>query len=315
MKVVADDGTVLDATFSIEERPLSLVYESAGGKTGINARNRDYGAGLTLLLSRLGRLGVVVREVRVDSTVTRRLPPDQRVVALDRYGLPLALGAVADFEDLKRDISTGARLPGAREGASRGGSSRRLRLLIRSPVPAADLETVIAGSGAVPEVDAVHEVIEVAAGGRHGGRRGQGFLLSPAIKDAVERHAMERAIQRYSQDWHVVDVHARESYDLRCERGAAVLHVEVKGTMGSGEAVIITPAELAHARRHHPNTELFVLSDIAVEGNGAAGPPVATGGIVHRYPGWGMDDSRLRALGYLYSLLPTVSNIDTNTCL
>lgn len=119
-KVVLDDGTVLDATFSIEDPPLSLVYESAGGKTGVNARNRDYSRALPLVLSRLAEADATVIEIRVDSTVTRRLGIDRQRIPLRRYILPLKLSSVEDINDLKRDISTAARQPGARLEATTG---------------------------------------------------------------------------------------------------------------------------------------------------------------------------------------------------
>lgn len=297
MNVVADDGTVLDATFSIDEEPLSLVYESAG-RTGVNARNRDYSRGLSLLLQRLRVVGGVIQDIHVDSVVTRRLPPEQRRVSLQRHRLPLALAAVGDLADLKGDISTAAREPGAREGARRGGSSRRLRFLFSAGTWAAsDVKRVLAGSGAAPEAEVVHEVIEVAAGRAVG--RTQGYLLSPAIKRAVEMHAMERAIAEYSTHWTVVDVHADHPYDLECRRETDLLHVEVKGTTSRGEAVIVTPNEVQHARSHHPRTELFVVSEIHVEETPGS-PPRASGGTVAQYPGWGMDDGRLRPVGFEY---------------
>jgi hypothetical protein len=78
MNVSTDDGIVLDATFHVEPVGPSVVYESAGGKTGVNARNRDYGRGLPVLLRRLGTLGIAIAEIRVDSTVTRSLPVEQQ---------------------------------------------------------------------------------------------------------------------------------------------------------------------------------------------------------------------------------------------
>jgi hypothetical protein len=150
MKLVADDGTVLDATFFVEHGPSHLVYESAGGRTVNNARNRDYGQGLELLLLRLAGLDAVITDIWVDSVVTRRLPLHQRRVSLRRYQLPLSLARVADLADLKRDLSTSAREPGARAGASRGGSSRRLRIGVEAPPGwlASDLERALAGRSA-----------------------------------------------------------------------------------------------------------------------------------------------------------------------
>jgi hypothetical protein len=283
VNVVGNDGVVLDATFSVEESPLSLLYESAGGRIGVNARNRDYGRGLVLVLNRLGKLSAIVTDIRVDSIVTRRLPPDMRSITLRRHDMPLRMADVDDFDDLKRDILTAAREPGAREGASRGGSSRRLRFTIDAPGwSASAMERALAGHGTVPEADAVHTVVDTAAGRTLA--QSQGFLISPTIKRAVELHAMGRAIGYYSREWDVQDVHADHPYDLECRRRAEVKYVEVKGTTTSGKGVILTVNEVEHARVHHPNTELFVVSNIVVQQDGKS-DPLASGGIDSRHPG------------------------------
>jgi hypothetical protein len=297
-RVADDDGTVLDATFSVDDRPLSLVYESAGGRTGVNARNRDYGRGLPLVLRRLAEAGATVTEIRVDSIVTRRLSPDQQRITLRRHEMPLRLSSVNDIDDLKRDISTAARRPGARVGARSGGSSRRLRfLLIAEGSTAEQLDRSVEGAGAIPEVGVVRDVIDIAAG--RSSARSQGFLLSPVIKDAVEKHAMARATAHYSQGWTVKDVHKDHSYDLECRRGNEVLYVEVKGTTSKGETVLVTRSEVGIAKQRHPNTELFLVSGIRID-DATAERPTASGGEVSVYRGWAADDSRLRPLGFEY---------------
>jgi hypothetical protein len=201
-----------------------------------------------LVLRRLAEVGAAVTDIRVDSVITRRLPAGQQRVVLRRHRLPLALAQVSDFADLKRDISTAAREPGARQGASRGGSSRRLRFTLEADGWSAhELEHHVAGAGAIPEVDAVRHAVNLAAG--RADARSQGFLMSPAIKRAVELHAMELAIAHYSRNWQVSDVHADHPYDLECRRGDRVIYVEVKGSTSRGEAVIVTPNEVRHARR------------------------------------------------------------------
>lgn len=299
MRLVADSGQVLDASFSVANDPLSIVYESAGGRIGINARNRDYGVGLPLLLGRMRARGVGIKEIRVDSVVTRRLPLQQQKVQLKRYAFPLNLAGV-DVNDLKRDISTAAREPAARAGASTGGSSRRLRFMIDAADSAEDLELILAGSGIVPDVDAVQEVAEWAAGKSTPGSGG-GYLLSGPLRRVIEDHAMGLAVSHYSQGWAVTDVHANHSYDLECRRGDEVLYVEVKGTMSLGEAVIVTANEVEHARGFHPQTELFVVSQIAVQ-DGAGPNPKALGGVTRRYPAWGTVEDQLRPIAFRYRL-------------
>ncbi len=300
MNIVADDGTMLDASFLVDEHPLSFVIESAGGRTGVNARNRDYGPGLVLALHRLAGVGAVITEIRVDSVVTRRLTAQEQRVLLRRHSLPISLNQVANLDDLKRDISTAARLPGARAGASRGGSSRRLRFVLKQNGWAApDLERVIAGPGASLEPDTVRRVVNLAAGRAPG--TSQGFLVSPLVKRAVEERAMDVAMEHYSKNWDVTDVHTKFPYDLECRRGDEVLYVEVKGSTSTAETVIVTPNEVQHAQLHHPHVELFVVSQIVVDG-AATMSPKASGGVATQHRAWGQESDRLRPIAFEYRL-------------
>jgi hypothetical protein len=73
--------------------------------------------------------------------------------------------------------------------------------------------------------------------------------------------SFDTAIRYYeAEGWRVADVGAVESFDLRCERDGQEVHVEVKGTTGNGERIILTPNEVAHARVG--DTELFIVIGI-----------------------------------------------------
>lgn len=298
MKVARDDGTIIDATFLVEESPLSVVIESAGGRIGVNARNRDYSEGLTTILRRLAGIGAVLPEIRVESLRSRGMPLEEQRIRLSRHSFPLALGSVGDLEDLKRDISRAAREPGARADARRGGSSRRLRMLLESAqVEAAALESQLGGTGAVLEPETTAAAVELAAGRPRPGS-GQGFAVSVEHRLAVERRAMEAAVAWYhEQGWTCEDVSAYESYDLRCRRGDTLLHVEVKGTTTAGSSVIVTRREVEEARRLAPHTELFVLSDVRLH-TPASGAPFGSGGRARVLPSWERDPARLIPLGF-----------------
>jgi hypothetical protein len=112
---------------------------------------------------------------------------------------------------------------------------------------------------------------------------------------------MGRAIAHYSREWEVKDMHADHPYDLECRRGLELLHVEVKGSTSRGEAVLVTPNEVSHARAQHPNTELFIVSGIMVDRAATAAPEVS-GGVERRVRGWGADESRLRPVGFEYRI-------------
>src|SRR5262249_29632608 len=87
--------------------------------------------------------------------------------------------------------------------------------------------------------------------------RGQGFSVSPEVRRAVERHAMQRAARHFrAEGFHVEEL--GKPYDLHCTRGHEVLYVEVKGTTTNGEEVLLTPNEVDFARQNAARMVLFV---------------------------------------------------------
>ena len=85
-------------------------------------------------------------------------------------------------------------------------------------------------------------------------RRGGGFG-SVEVNRQVERAAIDLVKRNYEEDgWTVTSVEAEKvGYDLRCDKGDAQQHLEVKGTQGDELCFIITAAEVRNAmvdRRH-----------------------------------------------------------------
>jgi len=126
----------------------------------------------------------------------------------------------------------------------------------------------------------------------------QGFGVSPEARRAIELHAMRLATESLeAEGYQVEDVSAFESHDLLCRRGDEVLHVEVKGTQSAGREVILTPSEVAFARRVGPHMALFVVSGIRLSPSGKA-----MGGSLLTIQPWDVDDGTLRPTGYVYGL-------------
>ena len=191
--------------------------------------------------------------------------------------LPLWLGEPGD--DVLR------RLPVSR---ARGGTVFRLTEEL--------WEQVLAALGGWPDEPVEADVVQRVL--RSG--RGQGFQLDQATKDAVERLAMERADDWLrAGGWEVEDVHARKPYDLVGRRDGEEIRVEVKGTVTSGERVLLTPNEVDHARTHP--TVLFVLREVEVARDGDGRVQVA-GGIADVYDPFTIDDFALRPLHYSYGV-------------
>lgn len=128
---------------------------------------------------------------------------------------------------------------------------------------------------------------------------GQGIIPDAEVRGEIERRAMEAARKHYTKlGYHVDDVHAKESYDLRCAKGKRLLFVEVKGTQGLGQTILLTPGEVDWAKRHVGRTALFVLHSIRVQRKGRAFS--VRGGKKRVYDPWTLDKERLRPLSFQY---------------
>lgn len=306
MKVVDDDGIVLDATFSVQTREdglVSLIFESSGGhEGGPNPRNLQYRQGLNVLLRRLQRLNAIVSEIRVETERTRSLPVIQQRVVIPGRTYPVSMAAVEDVNAFRQEISRYGRKVGQspEQAAEGGGSSRRLRLLLTGvPAEQSALERLLEGGGSEADAGVASAVVEIVAGRIRSS--GQGFLVNQAVRAAVERHAMAWAIDFYRhQGWTVDDVGAIEPYDLRCTLGAEERHVEVKGMTGLGETLILTRNEVVHAQERRYTTDLFVVTGIQIAERESEHPQ-PSGGFAHVWRNWIPEEQDMKPVGYMYS--------------
>lgn len=128
------DGSPLNAEYTIEadEPFLSLVLESAGGKTPHGARNSDYRAALLLLLIRLAAREAALVDALVDSSVTQSLAdPDRRVMPGPS---PILLTEHADLRQVRRELMSRQGRIGQKPGTQKAGNnSKRLRLQLAVP--------------------------------------------------------------------------------------------------------------------------------------------------------------------------------------
>jgi hypothetical protein len=130
---------------------------------------------------------------------------------------------------------------------------------------------------------------------------GQGFAISPKLRLAIEAFAMAKAKAHFeAKGYAVADVSKRECYDLRCERSGQSLYVEVKGTQSSGEEVLLTPNEVAHARERKESMVLFIVHSITT--NGSDSDPQVNSGRVSIFEPWEIDRGTLKPLAYTYQV-------------
>lgn len=143
------------------------------------------------------------------------------------------------------------------------------------------------------EEESVQAAVEEASGKRRvrkpGSKQGR-RPMDPKVKAAIEAHAMNAATEYFETLGTVTDVSGSSSYDLVVLIDGTEWHVEVKGTSTLGEAVNVTPNEVAHAH-DHPNVAMFIVSEIVV--TLTPDGPITSGGTVHLFHPWDIEDGTL----------------------
>lgn len=291
------DGNELDARFLVEnwEGQRSVVFESSGG--GKHPRNREYNEGLRLILERLVGLQARLSRVLVDSNETQHLSDEQRTIAIPDYETPLHLTTDIDCHRLRQKIGAGAaktaRGPNAKSGKG-GNIQKRIRLVLgftKRVTPSLDELASVLRNGV--QFDRDDMPARRTAAGDAPARQprtvstGQGREQDPKIREAVEEHAMLRAVAHYeAEGWQVERCeHENRGYDIECSKGRTRLYAEVKGTRSDGHSVIVTAREIEHAHNHAAHSELFIVHNIRVV-RGQDGSVTAQGGEVRVFQAW-----------------------------
>jgi len=129
-----------------------------------------------------------------------------------------------------------------------------------------------------------------------------GFQSNPAIRKAVEDHAMKRVEQHYRRRLYSVrNTSKTNPYDLCCEKkvGRDRIYVEVKGTQTSGHTISLTHNEVKLARDARKKVDLCVVHSIKITGDQK---PQASGGVFVRYPNWKPVEHDLKPIQYVCRL-------------
>ncbi len=129
--------------------------------------------------------------------------------------------------------------------------------------------------------------------------RSAGFESNPRIRKAIEDYSMDLAAKYLDQEGFAPkDTHTTKPYDFVCRKGGAELFVEVKGTRAAGKAVLLTPAEVKHAKKHK-NSALFIIHSVKVSGKKK---PVVSGGEQRFLHPWDISAGILRPQSYVFTL-------------
>jgi hypothetical protein len=146
-----------------------------------------------------------------------------------------------------------------------------------------------------------HRIVAQAAQGQLPERRrtGQGFSTSPEARRAIELHAQRMAETYYADlGYEVKDVSSDHPYDIHCKKGDGELHIEVKGTMSSGNSVLLTRNEVAHARQNRERAVLVIVAGIEL--STINGRPRPRGGDMRVVQPWDVDTGALSPTQYEY---------------
>lgn len=128
---------------------------------------------------------------------------------------------------------------------------------------------------------------------------GQGIVIDAATRRSIELHAQSMVEEYYlSMGYTVTDVSKTKPYDLHCESEERTVRVEVKGTTGSGESIILTRNEVKHAKSNKSQVALAVVRGIELRLRD--GEPTAEGGEMQIIDPWDINESALEATQYEY---------------
>jgi hypothetical protein len=148
------------------------------------------------------------------------------------------------------------------------------------------------GGMTIAEADAVVEALE------KGHAKSQGFQIDSKTRKAIEAYAMEAAKKHFKSLGYSVEDHSKNhSYDLLCTKKKERLHAEIKGTVTSGDGIILTSGEVKFARSHKGEMGLFILHSIQVSAEGK----VSDGKQKVIVP-WDVDDGKLKPMAFNYEV-------------
>lgn len=139
-----------------------------------------------------------------------------------------------------------------------------------------------------------------SARGPEAGTSVQGFGLSQDERKAVELRAMKVARALYeNQGWDVIDKSSSQPFDLLARKEGQERYIEVKGTTGDGDAVILTHGEVRHVRENPNSSSLVIVSGIVLRKQNEQWQ--ALDGIITRHEDpWVLDDDCLNPTQYRY---------------
>lgn len=124
---------------------------------------------------------------------------------------------------------------------------------------------------------------------------GQGFQHDVELRLATEIAAQERLMEHFRRrGWFVEDTHIGHPYDAVASKGDEVRFLEAKGTQTTGDTVMVTQGEVAHALAHPGQCFMGIRSGIEFDERGVVRPGSGLFRIVRFKP----DEGSLTPISY-----------------
>ena len=151
--------------------------------------------------------------------------------------------------------------------------------------------------GIPPEIQELDDAVAKAAGKK--GRSSQGFRLNSTHRKAIELRAMELAkVELISRGCvNIRDTSQGNPFDYQCTLAGEEIFVEVKGTVSSGDVVILTRGEVELHRGKFPNNMLVLVHGIQLTGENF---DQAISGAVQVTSPWAIAEDSLTVVAYNY---------------
>jgi len=121
----------------------------------------------------------------------------------------------------------------------------------------------------------------------------------PKKRKCTELYSVKKAWEHYSRLGFSI-IEKGKPFDLLCTRGALVVHVEVKGTTGNGDVVILTKNEVKDARDEAWRSDLFIVKNIVLTVDGDSW--TASGGVNVLHEAWIIEEKDLEPSEFLYKV-------------
>lgn len=132
---------------------------------------------------------------------------------------------------------------------------------------------------------------------------GQGYISDSKKKKAIELYAMRMASEHYQKaGYAVTDTSNNCPYDLECFKENKLRRVEVKGTTSNGKSVYVTSGEVVDANSNECETDLFIVSNIHIDGKDENDNYIISGGEVELIKNWKPEQEHLEAKMYKYTV-------------